>query len=227
MAVINTGSHPKYLWPGVKKIWGLEYTRREPIWKKCFEMLESDQHYEENVEDVGFGLMSVKNQGQALTYDTAQQGTVSRYTHVTYSLGFMVTMEEVQDNLYEKASFRRATRLAKSVHETEEVVHANVFNRAFNASFTGGDGVALISASHPTASGNQSNVLTVAADLSEASIEDLCIQISGSVDSRGLKFKNNTRCLMVPDALEFDATASSSRCCRMIRPTTRSTSSRC
>jgi hypothetical protein len=203
--IITTGSHPKALWPGIKKWWGTEYNRREPIWKKCFDMAESTQHYEEDVEDVGFGLLQVKNQGNGISYDTAQQGTVSRYTHITYGLGYIVTMEELQDNLYEKISFKRSGRLARSVFETEEVVHANVFNRAFNATFTGGDGVSLLNASHPTASGNQSNILAVAADISEAALEDLCIQIADAVDSRGLRFANKPRCLLVPNALRFEA----------------------
>jgi hypothetical protein len=205
MAVISTGSHPKALWPGVKRWWGIEYTRLPPIWPRMFERLTSTQNYEEDVEDVGFGLLSVKNQAGGIVYDTAQQGTVSRYTHVTYALGYQVTMEELQDNLYEKVSFRRSGRLARSLYETEETIHANVFNRAFNSTFTGGDGVELLSAAHPTASGNQSNILTVAADISEAALEDLCTQIMDAKDSRGLRFSNVPQCLLVPNALWWEA----------------------
>jgi hypothetical protein len=205
MSVITTGNHPKALWPGVKRWWGLEYKKHEPIWPKMFEKMASTQHYEEDVETSGFGLMAVKNQNGAIYYDTAQQGTVSRYTHVTYGLGYIVTMEELQDDLYEKVSFKRSGRLARSVYETEEVVHAQVFNRAFNASFAGGDGVAMISASHPTLSGNQSNILAVAADLSEASIEDMCIQIMNSTDSRGLRFSNKPRCLCIANSNWYEA----------------------
>lgn len=205
MAVINTGSHPKALWPGVYKFWGVNYKKFEPIWSKIFEVRDSTKNYEESVESVGFGLMSVKNQGQALTYDTAQQGPTSRFTHRTYSLGFMCTMEEIMDNQYEELSFKRASRLAKSVYETEEIVHSNIFNRAFNSSFVGGDGVSMISASHPTASGLQSNILAVAADISEASIEDLSVQIRLTTDSRGLRTKNFPRMLIVPPALEPEA----------------------
>jgi hypothetical protein len=205
MTVISTGSHPKLLWPGLAKIWGIDYKEREPIWSKMFDVAMSDQNYEEDVEDVGFGLMQVKNQGSSLNYDTAQQGTVSRYTHITYALGYIVTMEEIQDNLYEKASFKRTSRLARSVAETEEIVHANVLNRAFNTSFTGGDGKALCVTDHPSASGSQSNRLTVDADLSEASIEDLTIQIADATDSRGLKFLNNPKSLIVPNALKYEA----------------------
>jgi hypothetical protein len=205
MSVINTGSHPKLLWPGVKKVWGVNYSRHDPIWKKIFKMDSSEQNYEEDVEEVGFGLMSVKTQGGGISYDTAQQGTVTRYTHTTFALGYMVTMEEMMDNLYEKASYKRAAKLARSVYETEEIDHAAVLNRAFSSSYTGGDGVELISTAHPTASGNQSNELTVAADLSEASIEDLMIQMMAAKDSRGLKFSNKARRLIVADANWYEA----------------------
>lgn len=205
MAVITRASHPKALWPGVKNWWGLEYKRYEPVWPKIFEKKSSTQAYEEDVEDVGFGLLSAKNEGGSISYDTAQQGTVSRYTHITYGLGYQVTLEELQDNLYEKVSFKRTTRLARSVHETEETIHANILNRAFNSSFTGGDGKELIATDHPTASGNQSNELTVAADLSEASIEDLVIQVANAKDSRGLRTSIKPKCLLVPNELMFEA----------------------
>jgi hypothetical protein len=205
MSVITSASHPKALWPGVKRWWGVEYKRNEPIWPKMFEVLNSDKAYEEDVETIGFGLLGTKNQSGGINYDTAQQGTVSRYVHITYALGYQVTLEELRDNQYEKVSFKRTSRLARSVYETEEIIHANVFNRAFNTSYTGGDGKALVVADHPTASGDQSNVLTTAADLSEAAIEDLIIQIGQATDSRGIKFKNNVRQLIVPNELQFDA----------------------
>jgi hypothetical protein len=109
------------------------------------------------------------------------------------------------DNLYEKVSFKRTSRLARSLYETQEVIHANVFNRAFNSTYTFGDGVEMISTAHPTAIGNQSNKLTTNADISEASVEDLCIQIADAVDSRGLRFLNKPRSLIVPNALWFEA----------------------
>lgn len=205
MAIITTGSHPKALWPGVRKFYGEEYKRHDPIWPKMFQVLTSEQAYEEEVETIGFGLMTVKAQGAGITYDTASQGTVSRYTAVTYSNGYIVTMEELMDNLYEKVSYRRAGKLARSGYETEETVHANVFNRAFNTDYTGGDGKALIVSDHPCASGSQSNVLTTAADISEAAIEDLTIQIMDSVDSRGLRFNNKPQCLLVSNSDTYEA----------------------
>jgi hypothetical protein len=203
--IITTGSHPKAIWPGVKKWWGTEYARYMPIWPMVFETQTSEQNYEEDVEDVGFGLLSVKNQAGGIVYDTAQQGTVTRYTHITYALGFQVTLEEIQDNLYEKVSFKRTSRLARSLYETQEVIHANVFNRAFNSVYTFGDGVEMIATTHPTANGTQSNRLTTNADISEAAVEDMCIQIADAVDSRGLRFLNKPRCLIVPNALWFEA----------------------
>ncbi len=205
MSVITTGAHPKALWPGIKKFWGVNYNRNEPVWKQVFMVDTSEQAYEEEVEEVGFGLLSSKGQGQGINYDTAQQGTVSRYTAFTYALGYMVTMEEMMDNLYEKVSYKRAGKLARSVYETEEIDHAAVLNRAFNSNYTGGDGKPLCALHHPTASGDQSNNLTVDADLSEASIEDLMIQIMGTKDSRGLKVSNKARRLLVPDNLWFEA----------------------
>lgn len=205
MSVINTGSHPKALWPGIKRWYGMNYQRYQPIWPKMFEVMESTQSYEETVEDVGFGLMSVKGQGSAVSYDTAQQGTVSRFVNLTYSLGYAVTMEEIQDNLYEKLSFKRSGRLARSVAETFEIVHANVFNRGFNSSYTGGDGVSLFSTAHPTANGTQSNRLAVDADISEASIEDMIVQIMNATDTRGLRFNNMVRGLFVSTANFFEA----------------------
>lgn len=205
MAIISTGSHPKALWPGVKKWWGVEYAKYPAIWSQIFDMATSDQNYEEDVEDVGFGLMQTKTQGAGISYDTAQQGTVTRYTHITYGLGFIVTMEEIMDNLYEKISFKRAARLAQSVAETEEVIHANVLNRAFDTNYTFGDGKAMIVSDHPTANGTQSNVLTTAADLSEASLEDMVNQMKQATNSRGLKIMNKPKRLIIPAELGFEA----------------------
>jgi hypothetical protein len=125
---------------------------------------------------------------------------------VTYALGYKVTLEEILFNQYEKLSLKRAGRLARSVRETEEILHARDFNRAFDSNFTFGDGATFLSTSHPTDAGNQSNRLTNDADLSEASIEDMCIQIDDSKDSRGLRFNNNIRRLIIQHANRFEAT---------------------
>lgn len=205
MALITTGSHPKALWPGVKRWWGTEYERHQPLWKMIFDQFDSSQAYEEDVEQIGFGYAVAKPEGGGISYDTAHQGPTSRYNNLTYALGYMVTMEELEDNLYEKVSFKRASKLARSFYEMEETVHANILNRAFTSAYAGGDGKELVATDHPTDSGNQSNELTVAADLSEAAIEDLLIQISDATDSRGLKIRNNPRRLIVPNALQFES----------------------
>lgn len=206
MSVITTGNFPKALMPGVHKWYGADYKKHDPIWTRCFEALTSKRQYEEEVEIVGTGLLSTKAQGAAITYDTAQQGATSRYTQVTYASGIIVTMEELKFNQYpEQLAFRRAGMLSRSTYETEETLAAQVFNRAFNSSFTGGDGKEMIATDHPTSAGAQSNELTTAADLSEASVEDLDVQVSDSVDARGLRYANKSRMLMVPNTGKFDA----------------------
>ena len=187
MAVITTGTHPKALWPGIKEWWGRSYSEHPEEYVDLFDKETSDKAYEEEVEITGFGLAPVKNQGTAINYDTESQGSVTRYTHVAYALGYIVTYEELRDDLYEVVSKRRAKQLALSMRQTKENVGANVYNRAFTAGYTGGDGQTMISSTHPTLSGNQSNLLTTPADISEASIEDLTVQIMQAVNNRGLK----------------------------------------
>lgn len=187
MAVITTGAHPKALWPGIKAIWGTSYNEFPLEYPDLFEQQTSDKQYEELFETTGFGLAPVKPQGTAIAYDEDSQQTVSRFTNVAYALGFIVTHEEMMDNLYQSRAFRRTRNLAFSMRTTKEIVHANVYNRAFNTSFTGGDGKALIVTDHPTVNGNQQNALTTPADLSEASLEDLCILIHGAKNGRGLQ----------------------------------------
>lgn len=205
MAVITSGAHPKDLWPGVAAWWGREYAKHEQYWKQCFEMETSDKSYEEDVELTGTGLMPVKPEGSAITYDTETQGYVTRHTNVTYGMGYIVTQEALEDSQYEKVSKRRSSMLAFSATTTKETVHANHFNRAFSGSFLGGDGVELCSLVHPTVNGTQSNELTTAADLSEASLEDLCVQLMNATNSRGLRIGIKPRKLLVPPALHFDA----------------------
>jgi hypothetical protein len=185
MGVITTGSHPKALWPGVKSWFGASYDQHPLEYPMLFNKETSDKAYEERVETTGFGLVPVKTQGGSVSYTSDGQGYLSRLTNVTFALGYIVTMEELQDNLYEAKAFPRAKKLATAFRITKEIVGANIYNRAFNSSYTGGDAVELISASHPTVSGTQSNHISIAADISESAIEDLCTQIMGSTDSVG------------------------------------------
>ncbi len=205
MTVITTGNVPKLLWPGLDAIWGREYDEYQPEWRDLYDVKSSSMNYEEDVEVTGFGLAPVKQQGAAIPYDTFQQQTVTRYTHVAYGLGFIVTREEQDDNLYEKKATTNTAALAWSFRQTKENVGANVYNRGFNSAFTPtGDGQPLFSASHPTMNGNQSNLLA-AADLSEASLEDACIQIMGAQNARGLIIKLMPESLHIPRQLVFEA----------------------
>jgi hypothetical protein len=205
MATITTGTHPKALWPGIKEWWGRCYSEHPEEYVDLFDKETSDKAYEEDVEITGFGLAPVKPQGASINYDTESQGAVTRYTHVAYALGYVVTFEELRDDLYEVVSKRRAKQLAFSMRQTKENVGANVFNRAFSSSFTGGDGVSMINSAHPTTAGNQSNVLTTAADLSEAAIEDLTIQVMQAQNSKGLRISLMPQSLHVPVQLFYEA----------------------
>jgi hypothetical protein len=185
--VIMTSNHPKALWPGVNAWWGKAYNEHQTEYTDLFDTHTSSQAYEEDVQLVGFGLAQVKQQGAPVTYDSEIQGFLTRYTHVAYALGYIVTHEELQDNLYEAVSKTRAASLARGFRQTKERVGAAIYNRAFNSSYTGGDGVSLCNTAHAnTSGGTWSNRLSVDADLSEAALEDITIQIMQATDDRGL-----------------------------------------
>lgn len=203
--VITTGAHPRFLWPGIKTIWGRSYAEHPMEYPSWYEVETSDQAYEEEVEISGFSTLREKDQGQPLNYDTESQGAVTQYRHIAYAGGYIVTFEELRDDLYEVVSKRRASMLAFAGRQTEEIVAANLFNQAFNASQPIGDGAAMISASHPTLAGNQSNLLSVSADLSEVAIEDLGVQVMNATDFRGNKIALVPQMLGIPPALWFDA----------------------
>jgi len=205
MGVITTGTNPKLLWPGLKAIWGNNYEEHEKEWTQLFDSEASEKNYEEDQQVTQFGYVPVKSQAGSTQYDSESQGYTSRYTNTTYSLGFIVAMEEMMDNLYEEVARRRTQGLAFSYRQTEETVHANIYNRAFNSSYTGGDGTELCATDHSTRSGNQSNELATAADLSEASIEDMTIQIMGAENDRGLQISLMPQSLIVPRQLFYEA----------------------
>lgn len=205
MSVITTGTHPKLLWPGLQAIWGNMYKDQAEEHTHVFEAGSSEKAYEEDQELAGFGLAPVKSEGGSISYDTTINGYVKRYTHVSYGLGFIITQEAVEDNQYKAQAEKRVKALRRSMRHTKETVGANVLNRAFNSAFTGGDGVELISTAHVTANGTQSNELAVAADLSEASLEDMLIQIRTARDTRGLLIALRPKKLIVPPQLEFEA----------------------
>jgi len=189
--VITTGTHPKALWPGIKAWWGQVYEEHPEEFSALFDKDSSHQNYEEDVQVTGFGLVPQKAEGAGTTYDSEIQGFTTRYTHIAYALGYIVTKEELDDNLYEQVSKKRSGALAMSFRQTKENVAANIYNRAFttgtNLQYAGGDGVALCSTAHPNTSGGTfANKLTVDADLSEASLEDATIALMGFQDDRGL-----------------------------------------
>jgi hypothetical protein len=186
--VINTGTHPKALWPGVHAWWGQVYAEHQPEYTDLFNVMDSQRAYEEDVQLTGFGLAAVKPEGAPVGYDGEIQGTVSRYTHIAYALGYKVTFEEIRDNLYEQISMRRASANAFSMAQTIENVAAAVYNDAFTGNvFLHADGQVLCSTGHVnTTGGTYSNALSPAADLSEAALEDISIQIMGAQNDRGL-----------------------------------------
>ena len=196
--IITTASHPKALWPGIKAWWGQVYDEHPEEYSKLFDSDTSRQNYEEDVQLTGFGLAPVKSEGSGVAYDSEIQGFTTRYTHVAYALGYIVTKEELDDNLYEQVSRRRAAALAMSFRQTKENIGANIYNRAFNGTYLGGDGVSLCSTAHPNTSGGTfANTPTVAADLSEASLEDALTALMGFQNDRGLLINVMPRSLIV------------------------------
>ena len=202
--LITRSVHPKLLLPGVKDFFGAKYKEYTPFWSKMFDVSSSDRAYEEIVEESGFGLGAIKGEGESVIYDTTIEGPTSRFTHVNYALGFIVTEEEVDDNLYGDKAMNRAGALARSMKATKEIVHANILNRSQNAAYLGGDGKELVAADHPTINGTFSNELT-AADLTEASLEDAMKQIMLMTDSRGLRLQARPTKLIVHPDNAFEA----------------------
>jgi hypothetical protein len=186
--IINTGTHPKLLWPGVHAIWGQIYNEHATEYVDLYDVQDSDKAYEQDVQVSGQGLAPVKAQGAAYAVDGEQQGWITTYPHIAYALGYTVTYEELRDNLYEEVSARRARGNAFSMNQTVEQVAAFLYNSAFSSTyFTTPDGQPLISAAHVNSTGGTfSNALTPAADLSEAALEDIAIQAMGLQNDKGL-----------------------------------------
>jgi len=202
---IATGNHPAALWPGIHKWFGMEYSKHDPCYSKIFDVRKSSQAYEKTVRSHGFGLAPAKSEGSAVTYATQSQKDTTTFTHVAYALGYIVTREEMDDNLYMQVSKSRARALAFSMRTTKEIVAANTLNNGFDSNYTGGDGVELFAQTHPSSAGTYQNELTVAADFSEAALEDMLILISNAVDYNGLEIKIRGQKLVIPNELQFDA----------------------
>ena len=205
MSVISTGNHPKAMWPGVFKFFGMTYDSQPKQWKKLFDEHDSTRKYEEVVAGRRFGPAPVLDEGASVTYQSHNQGPTTRSTHVTYASGYIVTENERDDNQYPELSKLRAGALAFSLDQTEEQVAANMFVRAFNSSYTFGDGKEMCATDHPTSAGNQSNELTTAADFSEAALEDLLIQIRTAKDDKGNIIGLKPNSLHISPANEFEA----------------------
>lgn len=204
MAITTTGSFAKALYPGLNSIWGQAYNEHEKEYVHLFDVQKSERNYEEDLGVSGYGLAPVKSEAGSISFDSEQQTFVSRYTNVVYAIGTIMSREIMEDSLYPEVGGRRTKGLAFSINQTIETVSANKYNNAFTSG-TGGDGSFLCVSTHSTAAGNQSNVLSVAADLSEASLEQMCININNSTNDRGLKIAIKPQTLIVPPSLGFEA----------------------
>ena len=197
----------KELLPGLNALFGLEYARYGEEHKEIYETETSERSFEEETKLSGFSAAPVKNEGSAIAYDNAQEAWTARYNHETIALGFSLTEEAIEDNLYDSLSARYTKGLARAMAYTKQVKAAAIINNGFSASYVGGDGVALFSTSHPlTGGGSNSNRPTTAADLNETSLENAVIQIAAWTDERGLLIAAKPKKLIVPPALQFVAT---------------------
>ena len=195
----------KELEPGLNALFGLEYGRYDAQHAEIYETETSDRAFEEEVMLSGFGNARVKSEGGSIVYDNATETFTARYTHETIALGFAITEEAVEDNLYDRISARYTKALARSMANTKQVKAANVLNNAFDPNFAGGDGVELCSAVHPIVAGTFANELATAADLNETSLEQSLIDIAAFVDERGLLISTQGRKLIIPSELQFVA----------------------
>jgi len=197
----------KELLPGLNALFGLEYARYGQEHTEIYETESSERSFEEETKLSGFSAAPVKGEGSAIAYDNAQEAWTARYNHETIALGFSLTEEAIEDNLYDSLSARYTKGLARAMAYTKQVKAAAVLNNGFSAQFTGGDGVSLFSASHPLVNGGaNSNTPTTQADLNETSLENAVIQIAAWTDERGLLIAAKPKKLIVPPALQFVAT---------------------
>ena len=197
----------KELLPGLNALFGLEYARYGEEHKEIYETETSERSFEEETKLSGFSAAPVKNEGSAIAYDNAQEAWTARYNHETIALGFSLTEEAIEDNLYDSLSARYTKGLARAMAYTKQVKAAAVINNGFSAAYTGGDGAPLFSTTHSLVNGGtNSNTPSTAADLNETSLENAVIQIAAWTDERGLLIAAKPRKLIVPPALQFVAT---------------------
>jgi hypothetical protein len=197
----------KELLPGLNALFGLEYAKYGEQHKEIYETETSERSFEEEVKLSGFSAAPVKNEGAAIAYDNAQEAFTARYTHETIALGFSITEEAIEDNLYDSLSSRYTKALARGMAYTKQVKAAAILNTGFSGGPTYGDGVTLFSTAHPLVSGGvNSNRPATAADLNETSLENAAIQIAAWTDERGLLIAAKPKKLIVPPSLQFVAT---------------------
>ena len=202
---ISRAQLAKELEPGLNALFGMEYTRYENEHAEIYEEESSDRAFEEEVMLSGFGTAPTKQEGSAISFDDAQETFTARYTHETIALAFSITEEAIEDNLYDRLAARYTKALARSMANTKQIKAAAILNNAFSTSSPIGDGAALCSSSHPSVSGNQRNILSVASDLNETSLEQSLIDIAGLTDERGLKIAVRGMKLVIPKELQFVA----------------------
>ena len=197
----------KELLPGLNALFGLEYARYGEEHKELYEIESSERSFEEETKLSGFSAAPVKNEGGAISYDNAQEAWTTRYSHETIALGFSISEEAIEDNLYDSLSARYTKALARAMAYTKQVKGASVLNNGFSSSYTGGDGQSLFSTAHPLVSGGtNSNTFSTEADLNETSLEAAVIQIAAWTDERGLLIAAKPKKLVVPPSLMFVAT---------------------
>ena len=203
--MINTGSFGRALWPGINAWYGKAYDEFETEYDKIFKKYTSRKSREEDMSISSFALAIQTGEGAAVSYDTEQQGFNDIYQHAKYALGFIITKELYEDDQYDVVGERKARGLAFAMRQTKETVAANVLNRAFNTSYTFGDGKTLVNSAHPNIRGGTwSNTLAVAADISEVSLEQACIDIQHYTDDAGKKINVKPEKLIVPVELDFE-----------------------
>ena len=197
----------KELLPGLNALFGLQYKTYDQEHEEIYETETSERSFEEETKLSGFSAAPVKNEGSAIAYDNAQEAWTARYNHETIALGFSLTEEAIEDNLYDSLSARYTKGLARAMAYTKQVKAAAVLNNGFSSAYPGGDGVSLFNSAHPLVSGGtNSNVPSTAADLNETSLENAVIQISLWTDERGLLIAAKPKKLIVPPSLQFVAT---------------------
>ena len=204
---MNRSFNPRQLQEGLHTVFGLEYAQHPEEWRQLFDVQNSSKAFEEDVLMTGFGVAVRKAEGASVTYDQALEGWSARYNHDTIALAFSITEEDIEDNLYNQKGSKFSKALARSMQHAKEIKGAAVLNNGFNSGFAGGDGKALLASDHPlVGGGTSSNILSIAADLSETAIEDLLIMIRRSVDDRNLPISLMPKDIVIAPEEEYNAT---------------------